>query len=266
MENIPQQPSLESSHIPEEIPLEILSKWEKGSVNFDFLKDSLQKKGYKVLGERKILSSGFNGPLYLLTTDKGLLVEKTFIYGGEQSVGETTLGRRMIRRHTSSITDYPVRTHHSIVDFEKRGGGDVVVDWVFNEEIALQELQGIPGIPKLIAIVNDGLKGSVVEEYIDGYELSELPLNAQTADEVKKIIERIISTYREAGKRNYIYNNPTESTILINRSTKQPYLLDWYNHSHSEQIESPQVLQKGVESLKKLEEYILKGFNKTTQQ
>jgi RIO-like serine/threonine protein kinase len=105
-----------------------------------------------------------------------------------------------------------------------------VIDWVYNEETALKDLAGIPGIPTYIASVYEGTKGSVVEGYIDGYELSAICENANTTEEINNIFDRLRTAYTEAAERGYLYNNVIGSTVLVERITQQPYLVDWYNH------------------------------------
>jgi RIO-like serine/threonine protein kinase len=174
---------------------------------------------------------------------------------------ETSFGQSLARVGLDSVRSNPVRPKYSIL-FEAgstdKGNRDVVIDWVSNEETALTDLAGIPGIPRFIATAIDGSKGSVIEEFIDGFDLAELPSQARDNEEIHTIISKVLATYAAAAKRDYVYNNLAGSTILVDRKTRQPYLIDWYNHVPGVLIEDKDaVLRQSEGRLREWERYFL---------
>jgi hypothetical protein len=243
-----------------QVPQETLNRWEKGSVDYSLLKSFLAEAGYILESPRELLSIGAMGPVFILDTDKGKVVEKTFIHGGAKKRGEGTLGRRMTRIKASELEKNPVRYRMGVSDSSLEES-DVIVDWVYNEEMALKELECLVGVPKLIRAVYDGLKGSVIEEYIDGYELVRMPEFASNVVEIHNAVHSVLKTYTEAIARGYLYNNLVGSSILVESSTGEPHLVDWYNHTLlREENENAHIISEEKKALGEFENRLVAEF------
>jgi hypothetical protein len=215
---------------PKEVPPELGEKWGKGCADFKLIGKAIGKSGRMVESGRMALSRGFCGPLFMIKTSAGPVVEKTFIVGRRRADSGAELGMRF-RVDALPEKTVPEIKPRLVVLGAKENEGSQVIDWVYNEETALTALAGIPGIPKYITSVYNGTRGSVVEEYIDGYELSAICENAETAEEINNVFDRLRTAYTTAAEKGYLYNNVVGSTILVERTSCQPYLIDWYNHS-----------------------------------
>ena len=225
---LPKKPNVVDFGFPKEASSETTERWAKGCVDMRLVGKAIGESGNIVESGRVALSRGFCGPLFVIQTSAGPVVEKTFIVGHRNTDRDAELGLRInvdaLEENTPQIKP------RLIVLDTKTKERKQVIDWVYNEETALTDLAGIPGIPPYITSVYDGTKGSVVEGYIDGYELSSIWERTKTADEINNIFDRLREVYGAAAEREYLYNNVTGSTILVERTSGQPYLIDWYNH------------------------------------
>ena len=197
--------------------------WE-GCVAFEKVKKCLISQGMNPIGDRSVLSGCLWGPLFKITTDNGeKVVEVTFKRGGRG--GET--GKRYVVQDPSHHR-FSAESRLSLLS--PKTGAVEVIDWVYNKEMALRALQGIPGIPRLYDAVYEGSKGSILEEYIDGFDLSDILNHITTPSEVKDIFSKIRQTFKAAAKKGFLYNNLAGSTIMVREKDRQPYLMDWHNH------------------------------------
>lgn len=228
-QTLPEKPNAVDFGFPGEISPETSRRWERGCVDMKMVGKAIGKSGRLVESGRMALSRGFSGPLFMVKTSAGPLVEKTFIVGYRHSNRDAEIGMRINVEALEEKTVPEIKPRLVVLD-TKTNEKKQVIDWVYNEETALKDLAGIPGVPKYIASVYEGTKGSVIEGYIDGYELSAICENTNTAEEINNVFDRLRTAYTETAERGYLYNNVIGSTVLVERITQQPYLVDWYNH------------------------------------
>lgn len=203
----------ESSNKKQELP---------GIVSLKSVKGKLDGQGYQLAGERKPLSRGFFGAIYLLETEQGKkVVEKTFTDGNR---------RFQIVEAQKHGSPQEIRSRLGIVGGEGKKD-QAVIDWVYNEEMALKDLKDIPGIPKSFGAVYEGAKGSILEEHIEGYDLTFVLKNTKDRKKINELFDKVIETYTKAAEQGYVYNQPWGSTIMVSEKDSQPYLMDWYNYS-----------------------------------
>jgi len=202
---------------------------EKGAVSNNAIADKLDELDLEFTGSRDILSSGALGPIYRVEakTQNGesvCMIEKVF---GRQE-------KRFVKLEMDSLesASVSIRPRLGIVDKNSDSGKleGVVIDWLFNEEKALKDLEGIPGIPKSYGAVYEGKRGSILEQFIDGYDIIDIAENSESTDEINQVFDRYVETYTKAAEKGYIYNNPYGATAMVDKKTKQPYLMDWYQH------------------------------------
>jgi hypothetical protein len=202
---------------------------EKGAVSNNAIAGKLTELDLKFEGSRDILSSGALGPIYRVEakTQEGepvVMIEKVF---GRQE-------KRFTKVEADSLeaASVNIRPRLGIVDKNSDSGKleGVVIDWLFNEEQALKDLEGIPGIPKSYGAVYEGKCGSILEQFIDGYDIVDIAENSESTDEINQVFDRYVETYTKAAENGYVYNNPYGATAMVDKKTKQPYLMDWYQH------------------------------------
>lgn len=211
--------------------------WDKGCVNIKLVGKALGEAGCLVSSGRKNLSRGFSGPLFRIETSAGPVVEKTFIVGSRHPSDKPEIGLRIRPNFPVFNKKEPIRSYPEVLD-KKTGEKTDIIDWVYNEEVALTELAGIP---QYVSFVREGLKGSVLEKFIDGNELffAVEDGSIKTAQEIRDIFKKLRATYSAAALHGYLYNNIKGSTILVDRKTHQPYLMDWYNHGACDMTKEP---------------------------
>lgn len=231
---------------------ETLDRWLEGAASFEAVAAAIKKQGYSAISGREILSSGFNGPIFVIQTDKGPVVEKTYIRGGVHE-NQTMLGKRFTREGLVPSNAESPRARLRVVGDDPNQAYDVV-DWVYNEELALKALKDTPGIPHFIAAVYEGSKGSIVEEYIDGDDLWAYLHSNNDPAERARICQRMKDCFLAAARRGCLLNNPSGGSILIDRASKQPYFLDWYDHRNIEPNtpEFEAQTKKGLEEIEKI--------------
>lgn len=227
---------------------------EKGAVSNDAIADTLSEQDLTFDGSREILSSGALGPIYRINakTPSGetiSVVEKVF---GRQD-------KRFMTIKADSLESASVKTRPrlGIVDNNSDSGQlqEAVIDWLFNEELALKNLKDIPGIPKSYGAVYEGKRGSILEQFVDGYDMMDTAEKATSLKEINEIFDRYEQTYTEAAKAGYIYNNPYGATAMVDTQTKQPYLMDWYQHgTGSIESEGP-VKEKYLNGLRQIRDF-----------
>lgn len=223
----------------------------------EFLKvvDKLRKNGLEILSEREQLSAGAFGPIYTFEAKESLGDKKVIIV--ERCFSEI---QDIERRFASIKIDTPWRkdseARYEIINNINEDKHRLIIDYLYNEEQALKNLQGIKGIPKFYGAVYDGLNGSILEEYVDGPDLSMLILKNEEDRQdwdLMAILEKIKITYTQAAERGYIHNDPSHATIMLSKK-QEPYLADWYLYSQGNiQTEGP-IKDKYLQGLKDLEE------------
>lgn len=217
--------------VPAEGRNETLERWVEGATDFNRVAEKLVENGYAPTSGREILSAGFYGPIFTIQTDKGPIVEKTYIYGGARKPGQTDVGKRFRSENFDRENAFPVRTRLTVVGSRPEHTHGVI-DWVYNEEIALKNLRDIPGIPMFIAAVYDGTRGSVLEQRIQGYDLWECPKHITKLEDLDLLFNCIERSYVEAAQRGFLLNNPAGSSIMVDEESQRPFLLDWHNHQN----------------------------------
>ncbi len=242
-------------------PKEIL---EKGAVSNDAIAEKLSELDLTFDGSRDVLSSGALGPIYRVEakTQEGEtvpMIEKVF---GRQE-------KRFVKLEADSFEAASVNTRPrlGIVDKNSDSGKleGVVIDWLFNEEQALKDLEGIPGIPKSYGAVYEGKRGSILEQFIEGYDMMDITENAESEDEINQIFDRYVDTYTEAADRGYIYNNPYGATAMVDKKTKQPYLMDWYQHGTGSTDSDGPVREKYFQGLRDIKNFRQEVINQWSQ-
>ena len=194
------------------------------------LQKTLSKENRELLGERERVSSGVFGPLFKLQfkdKDGGIkyLLERCFVR--DQAYEKRVEVEGMFRE---APADSQPRFRFFNEDPQR---SRFIVDYLYNEAMALQKLQGIEGVPKFYGSVDkDSLYGSTLQEFIDGDDLSELSLTdiENKGFSLDEILERLKRTYRKAAESGFILNNPAEATIMIDQEGR-PYITDWYLYS-----------------------------------
>ncbi len=216
-----------------ETPEEILAT---GAVSHEAIALELSEQGLIFEGVRERLSSGMFGPIYRVEAKKSegetvMMIEKVFAPGDKTKAKRFSKYKSDAESFEMAATD--TRPRLGLVDMSKETGAlkEVLIDWLYNEEKALSNLGDIPGIPKSYGAVYEGTRGSLLEQFVEGYDLFELAQQAQSSQEIHEVFDRYIMTYKQAAERGYIYNDPYGSTVMVEQSTRQPYLIDWYKHA-----------------------------------
>lgn len=232
---------------------------ERGAVSNDAIAETLAKQDLTFEGSRDILSCGALGPIYR--------VEAKTPEGESVSMIEKVFGRhekRFIRVNADSLeaASVNIRPRLGIVDTKSDSGKleGAVIDWLFNEEQALNDLKDIPGIPKSYGAVYEGTRGSILEQFVNGYDMFEIAEKAADENELNQIFDRYTETYTKAAEAGYVYNNPYGATAMVDQETKQPYLMDWYQHGiGSIDAEGPlkEKYLKGLQDIKRFRQEAL---------
>jgi len=137
------------------------------------VKDVVRQNNLEIIDDREMLSGGSFGPLFKLKARDLTSNQEIFI------VERTFTERKDIERRFCSIEVDTSWRKDSEPRYEIRNNQDnhkdrLIIDYLYNEAQALKELQKIKGIPKFYGAVYDDLNGSILEEYIDGSDLSML--------------------------------------------------------------------------------------------
>jgi hypothetical protein len=205
--------------------------------SFDKVKEVIESQGYEVIGDREQISNGSFGPLYKIkfkdsSGEEKYLMERCFVrtQAWEKRVEVEGLFRE------SEPDSQPRFNFFGSDKFKNK----FIVDYLYNEEIALKKLQGIEGVPVFYGSVDENyLFGSTLQEFIDGYDLASLDKKELVGlgFSLPEIIERIKRTYRKAAESGFILNDPAGGTIMIDKKGV-PYIADWYlysqGHIHNE--------------------------------
>ena len=166
------------------------------------VKETLAKTGYELLGDRQIASGAIFGKLFKLRV-------KDLKTGEEKDVLERVFSRnkgidnRFLEYKADPGLIIEENPRYQTVDREKQEPINIIVDRLYNEEMALSDLQNIPGIPKFYASVDDGKCGSVFQEFIDGYDLS-LAIDDKNITEASTVID-IFEKIKKTGHEAYLH-------------------------------------------------------------
>jgi len=223
----------------------------------DFLEiiKELRNNDLEVIGEREPWSGGVFGPIFRIKT-------RSISTGKEQYVIERTFTEvKDIERRFSLVNSKEniylndSEPRYKIVNHLDQGKDKLVIDYLYNEERALLDLQKIDGIPKFYGAVYDDLLGSTLEEFIDGYDLSEVLLQETIGDvnNIISILEKVKIIYIKAAELGYIHGDPVGSTIMVDRQNK-PYLTDWYLYSHGLLTANSDLNKKYLKGLEQISE------------
>lgn len=226
-----------------------------GAVSNEAIAQTLAEQDLVFEGKREQISAGIFGPIYLVEAkDKDgnvvRILEKAF------STNRKAEGKRYTK-YIAGISPYTgkqieTRPRLGVVAENSPELSHIVVDWLYNEEQALRDLDGIPGIPKSYGAAYEGLEGSILEQFVDGYDLNFCAANVMNEDEINSLVDKIEKTYKAAARKGYVFSEPNGGTIMVDRASKIPYLIDWYNHSKGS-IESEGPIQDlYLEGLKKI--------------
>ncbi|MDD2681139.1 MAG: serine/threonine-protein kinase [Patescibacteria group bacterium] len=224
----------------------------------DFLKliDVAKENKLDILSAREILSGGVFGPIYTFEA-------KELISGKKIKIVERCFSeiKDVERRFASVNVSMPWRKdsepRYEIRNNKNENKNRLIIDYLYNEEQALKNLQGIKGIPAFYGAVYDELNGSILEEYIDGPDLSMLLLRDKKDRQewdVMEIFEKLKQIYIQAAEVGYIHNDPSHSTVMLDKKSQQPYLADWYLCSRGNIEADGPIKDKYVQGLKEIED------------
>ncbi len=223
----------------------------------DFLEiiKELRNNDLEVIGEREPWSGGVFGPIFRIKT-------RSISTGKEQYVIERTFTEvKDIERRFSLVNSKEniylndSEPRYKIVNHLDQGKDKLVIDYLYNEERALLDLQKIEGVPKFYGAVYDDLLGSTLEEFIDGYDLSEVLLQETIGDvnNIISILEKVKIIYIKAAELGYIHGDPVGSTIMVDRKNN-PYLTDWYLYAHGSFTSNNDLNKKYIKGLEQINE------------
>lgn len=225
-------------------------KNEHGIVSLAALSETLHQHNLTLTGGRTPLSGGFFGPLYELETAEGVpVVEVCFTVGGDVNNIKNAKSYLVIGNDHPSFEN--VRARLRVVNPKTSEIDKVAIDWVYNDEQALKNLQGIEGIPHFYGAAREQTKGSILMEKVEGYDLLDVTEHAD-AREIEEIFDKILETYVQTAELGYLYAKPEGGTIMVDAKTKQPYLTDWYDHRYGS-LNDPVFFQKYEEGLEAFE-------------
>ncbi len=207
-----------------------------GVASIESVKDSLDQKGYDLVGDREILSRGMHGFLYKLKVkdkqsgEESFVVEKAFHLADKRYVITDSSNEFQWNKHEDRSQPDP---RLSVFDSsgEKKS---VLVDYLYSNEQALKDLEGIPGIPENYGTVYDGQKGSSLEQYVEGYDLLDtwfegmMPYDIQEQSQLDEIYGKLKETYIAASEKGYVILSPTHG-VMVEAQTGQPYFNDLHN-------------------------------------
>lgn len=225
-----------------------------GAVSNETIAQTLAEQDLVFEGKREQISAGIFGPIYVVEAeDKDgnivRILEKAF------STDRKAEGKRFTIYGTEALpwTGKKIETRSRLgVVGEDGNVSKIVVDWLYNEEQALHDLEGIPGIPKSYGAAYEGLEGSILEQFVDGFDLNFCSSNVGNEDEVNDLVDKIERTYKAAAERGYVFGVPNGGTIMVDKATKTPYLIDWYNHSKGSVEQAGMIRDLYLDGLEKI--------------
>lgn len=233
--------------------------------NFIVVKKELMLRGLEVIGERESCSGGAFGPLFKIKVRDQKSGEERYIL--ERTFTEIKdVERRFSLLEKTPKEEAPDSSpRYKIINHQNKDKNKLVIDYLYNEEKALKDLQELKGIPRFYGAVYDDLIGSTLEEFIDGYDLSlVLILDKKISQSsLVAILNKVKATYIQAAQLGYVHGDPGGSTIMIDNNN-EPYLTDWYLYSFGS-IENDQEVKKryleGLEKISWLQQRILAESN-----
>lgn len=193
----------------------------------------LESQGREILSDREQISNGSFGPLYKIkfrdnNGEEKHLMERCFVrtQAWEKRVEVDGLFREVEPDSQPRFKFIEKET------FKSR----FIVDYLYNEDLALKKLQGIEGVPAFYGSIDEeGLYGSTLQEFIDGYDFA--LLSKKDIDDLgfslPEIAERIKRIFKKAAESGFILNDPSACTIMIDREGK-PCIADWYLYSQGQ--------------------------------
>lgn len=223
--------------------------------DIDKVRDTLRRNGYDLISDREPCSGGSFGPLFKLKArsrengQEHIVIERTY---SEVKDIERRFALIDIGEVPQEMDSEP---RYEIINHADHNDDKLVVDYLFNEAKAMADLQGIKGIPKFFGAAYDGLNGSLLMEYIDGQDLSEVLMTDRGGTEIMElleILEKVKKVYTEAALRGYIHHNPVGSTIMVDKN-KQPYLTDWYLYCEGVVSEAGPMKSYYLQGMKEIE-------------
>lgn len=240
--------------LDEEEPLEL--------PDFSVVQKELRENGLEATGDREPCSGGVFGPIFKIRVrdmesgEEKYVIERTFTEVEEMERRFSLIGESS----DASLVDSEPR--YKIVDRSDQKQNKLVIDYLYNEEKALKALASVPGVPRFYGAAYDDLKGSILEEYVDGYDLSVVLAQdkPENVKEIEEILEKVKAVYMEAARLGYIHNDPVESTIMVDQKG-MPRLADWYLYSHGSIDSDPEIKMqylKGLESIAALQKRLTK--------
>ncbi len=196
------------------------------------VRETLAEQGLELLEEREILSGGAFGRIFRLKVkdiksgEEKYIVERSF-------VRNRGISRRYSVVPVGELNVVDSEPRYKVLDKKSHSEGSLVIDYLYNESLALKDLNGTVGVPKFAGAVDEGQVGSILEEFVDGYDLWDLVSGNKKVgySQVIKILEQLKAVYTAAAEKGYIHNNPAGMTVMIDSRTNQPYLTDWYLYS-----------------------------------
>jgi predicted Ser/Thr protein kinase len=218
--------------------------------DFVLIKNKLAEQGLEVIGDREMCSSGSFGPLFRIKIKDASGQEK---YVLERTFTELKdIERRFLVVDKQVEEQMDTEPRYEVISAAE---DKLLVDYLYNEAKALQNLQGINGIPKFYGYIDRDLLGSILEEFIDGYDLG-LALSQENPgrrQELMTALEKVKTVYMEAAQAGYVHSDPLGATIMVDKDG-QPYLVDWYLYEHGSIKSDELVRQKYLAGLKQITE------------
>ena len=218
--------------------------------------DVLKKQGLELLGDRESCSGGIFGPIFKLKVkdiesgEEFFLLERTF-------TDVKDIERRFCILETGGLPGKPdSEPSYEIINKTDNHKNKLVIDYLYNEEHALRDLQGIKGIPKFFGAVYDDFKGSILMEYIDGPDLSMVLMQNKSERpnlDILVTLEKVKSVYTAAAEKGFINNSPVGGTVMLD-DKYDPYLADWYLYSQGRIDADGPVRDKYLQGLKDIED------------
>jgi hypothetical protein len=220
------------------------------------VKDVLAGQGLELLSDREICSGGVFGPIFKLKVKEIASGQEFYII--ERSFTEIKdIERRFcLVEMDDMVSKNDSEPRYEIINNADHHKNKIVIDYLYNEERALKALQGIPGIPKFYGAAYDDLSGSLLQEFVDGPDLSMLLLENKESLRswnIPEILEKLKNIYTQAAEAGFIHNNPAGATVMIGPD-RQPYLADWYLYSQGLINQEGPIKEQYLEGLKGIEE------------
>jgi len=196
-------------------------------------KDLLLSQGLELISEREPCSGGIFGPIFKLKV-KNIKTGECFFVLERTFTEVKDIERRFCLVETSSLPGRPdSEPRYEVVNNIDHHQDKLVIDYLYNEERALRDLQGLTGIPKFYGAVYDDLRGSILMEFIDGPDLSMVLMEEPekiNKFKVIEILEKLKQIYTKAAELGFINNIPVGGTVMLDQKNN-PYLADWYLYS-----------------------------------